>query len=326
MPLLVGRRLFVVLPAAVLALATAGIAAAANGGFTPQFAHSPNTHHTNTAYYVILGFTGAIFVIVESALALFIWKYRSRGRARTVEGFQLHGATRLEIVWTVIPVVILAVIATVIFIELPNITGAPASAANPLEITVEGHQFYWQFDYPNGTRTINDLYVPVGQVVELKVVSADVVHSWWIPQLNGKIQAIPGRTNHTWFRADRAGTYYGQCAELCGPYHAAMKARVIATSQADYRSFLSTQATQGLGKAEFQGACATCHGMQGQGGYGPALANNSLLTQKSGLEAIVRNGRGLMPPVGNTWNDAQVNALVQYAKSKIFKGASTSGG
>jgi cytochrome c oxidase subunit II len=326
MPLLVGRRLFVVLPAAVLALATAGIAAAANGGFTPQFAHSPNTHHTNTAYYVILGFTGAIFVIVESALALFIWKYRSRGRARTVEGFQLHGATRLEIVWTVIPVVILAVIATVIFIELPNITGAPASAANALEITVEGHQFYWQFDYPNGARTINDLHVPVDQNVELKVVSADVVHSWWIPQLQGKIQAIPGRTNHTWFRADRVGTYYGQCAELCGPYHAAMKARVIATSQADYRSFLSTQATQGLGKAEFQGACATCHGMQGQGGYGPALANNSLLTQKSGLEAIVRNGRGLMPPVGNTWNDAQVNALVQYAKSKIFKGASTSGG
>ena len=185
------------LPAAVLALATAGIAAAANGGFTPQFAHSPNTHHTNTAYYVILGFTGAIFVIVESTLALFIWKYRSRGRARTVEGFQLHGATRLEIVWTVIPVVILAVIATVIFIELPNITGAPASAANPLEITVEGHQFYWQFDYPNGTRTINDLYVPVGQVVELKVVSADVVHSWWIPQLNGKIQSAEEKVHGT---------------------------------------------------------------------------------------------------------------------------------
>jgi cytochrome c oxidase subunit 2 len=326
MPLLVGRRLFVVLPVATLALATAGIAAAANGGFTPQFAHSPNVEHTNTAYYVILGFTSAIFVVVETVLVLFIWRYRSRGRARTVEGLQLHGATKLETIWTVIPVIILAAIGTVVFIELPNITGAPASAANALEITVEGHQFYWQFDYPNGARTINDLHVPAGQDVELKVVSADVVHSWWIPQLQGKIQAIPGRTNHTWFRADRVGTYYGQCAELCGPYHEAMKARVIATSQADYQSFLNTQARRGLGKAEFQGVCATCHGMQGQGGYGPALANNSLLTQKSGLEAIVRNGRGLMPPVGNTWNDAQVNALVQYAKSKIFKGASTSGG
>jgi cytochrome c oxidase subunit II len=326
MPVLVGRRLFVVLPAAALALATAGIAAAANGGFTPQFAHSPNTQHTNTAYYVILGFTGAIFVIVEAALVLLIWRYRSRGRARTVEGFQLHGAAKLETIWTVIPVIILAVIGTVVFIELPNITGAPASAANPLEITVEGHQFYWQFDYPNGTRTINDLHVPVDRNVELKVVSADVVHSWWIPQLQGKIQAIPGRTNHTWFRADRVGTYYGQCAELCGPYHAVMKARVIATSQADYRAFLSTQATQGLGKAEFQGVCATCHGMQGQGGYGPALASSSLITQASGLENIVRNGRVRMPPVGNTWNAEQMQALLAYTKSHIYKGASTSGG
>jgi cytochrome c oxidase subunit II len=314
-----------VLPAVAFALATAGVAAAANGGFTPQFAHSPNTQHTNTAYYVILGFTGAIFVIVEVALVLLIWRYRSRGRARTVEGLQLHGATKLETIWTVIPVIILAVIGTVVFIELPSITGAPASAASTLEITVEGHQFYWQFDYPNGTRTINDLHVPVDRDVELKVVSADVVHSWWIPQLQGKIQAIPGRTNHTWFRADRVGTYYGQCAELCGPFHEAMKARVIATPLDEY-VVQREMATEQLGKAEFQGVCATCHGMQGQGGYGPALANNSLLTQKSGLEAIVRNGRGLMPPVGNTWNDAQVNALAQYAKSKIFKGASTSGG
>jgi len=315
-----------VLPALAAALVAAAAASAADGGFGPQHAHSPNVHHTNTAYWVIFAFTSAIFLVVEGALVTFIWKYRTGKRGREAEGQQVHGNTRLELIWTVVPVVILAVIGTVVFIELPNITGAPASAANALEITVEGHQFYWQFDYPNGARTINDLHVPVDQNVELKVVSADVVHSWWIPQLQGKIQAIPGRTNHTWFRADRVGTYYGQCAELCGPYHAAMKARVIATSQADYRAFLSTQATQGLGKAEFQGVCATCHGMQGQGGYGPALANNSLLTQKSGLEAIVRNGRGLMPPVGNTWNDAQVNALVQYAKSKIFKGASTSGG
>jgi mono/diheme cytochrome c family protein len=105
-----------------------------------------------------------------------------------------------------------------------------------------------------------------------------------------------------------------------------MKARVIATSQADYQSFLGTQASKSLGKAEFQGVCATCHGMQGQGGYGPALATNSLLTQKSGLEAIVRSGRGLMPPVGDTWNDAQLNALAQYTKAHVYKGASTSGG
>lgn len=309
-----------------VALAAAGVAAAANGGFTPPFAHSPNTHNTNTAYYVILGFTSAIFLIVETALVLFIWKYRSRGRARTAEGMQLHGNTRLEVIWTVIPVVIVAIIGTVVFIELPGISGAPASAANKLEITVEGHQFYWQFDYPNGARSINDLHVPVGQVVELKVVSADVVHSWWIPQLEGKIQSIPGRTNHTWFKADRVGTYYGQCAELCGPFHEAMKARVTVTSQADFQSYTSQQAAQALGKSEFQGVCATCHGMTGQGGYGPELDKNSLLTQAKGLEAIVRNGRGQMPPVGNTWNGEQIKALAAYTKAHVYKGASTSGG
>ena len=314
------------LPALAFALATAGVAAAANGGFTPEFAHSPNTHHTNTVYYVILGFTSVIFLIVESTLVIFIWKYRSRGRARTVEGHQLHGATKLEIIWTIVPVLILAAIGTVVFVELPSITGAPASAANRLQITVEGHQFYWQFDYPNGLRTINDLHVPVGEPVELKVISSDVVHSWWIPQLNGKIQAIPGRTNHIWFQADRAGTYYGQCAELCGPFHAAMKARVIATSQADFQSFLSSQTPADLGKAEYQGVCATCHGMQGQGGYGKVLSSSSLVTQQSALAQIVRNGRNKMPPVGNTWTDAQIAALAAYTKSHIYKGASTGGG
>jgi cytochrome c oxidase subunit 2 len=327
MPSLVRRKLVAVgLLVAAVALATAGAAAAANGGFSPQHAHSPNTHHINTAYWVIFGFTAAIFVAVEGALVSFIVKYRARGRARTDEGVQLHGHTRLEIVWTVIPVVILAVIATVIFIELPGIDGPSASAADALQIEVEGHQFYWQFDYPNGARSINDLYVPVGRQIELKVVSADVVHSWWIPQLEGKVQAIPGRTNDTWFKADRAGTYYGQCAELCGPFHAVMKARVIAVDDSGYTAYTTQQAAKDLGRTEFQGVCATCHGMQGQGGYGPALANNSLVTQARGLESIVRDGRGLMPPVGNTWNDAQMAALVKYTKAHVYKGASTSGG
>jgi cytochrome c oxidase subunit 2 len=324
----VRRKQLVVAALLVLAvaLATAGVAAAANGGFTPQYAHSPNTHRTNTVYYVVLGFTSAIFLIVEAALVLFIVKYRSRGRTRTVEGAQVHGNTRLELLWTVIPVLILAVIAAIVFVELPGIANAPASAASTLKIRVEGHQFYWQFDYPNGARSINDLHVPVDQDVDLEVVSADVLHSWWIPQLAGKLQAVPGRTNHTWFRADKTGTFYGQCAELCGPFHEAMKARVISESQADYRAFVGSQATRTLGRTEFQGVCATCHGMQGQGGYGPALSTNTLLTQRSSLAQIVRNGRNLMPPVGDTWTDEQIDALVKYTKAHIYKGASTSGG
>ena len=323
MPARVRRKLLLLMLVAVAVLATAGVAAAGNGGFAPVAPHSPNATRTDTAYYVILAFTGAIFVLVESLLVAFIWKYRSRGRARTVDGAQVHGHTRLELIWTVIPVIILCVIGLVVFYELPGISSAPA-AANPLRITVEGHQFYWQFDYPNGARSINDLHAPVGQVVDLDVVSPDVIHSWWIPALGGKIQAIPGRTNHFWFKADKEGTYTGQCAELCGLYHAKMEARVIVETSAQYTQFVtSAAAPQVLGKAEFQGVCATCHGMQGQGGYGPNLSTNPLLTQPAGLEAIVREGRNLMPAVGDTWTKAQMEALVQYAKAHVYKGAAS---
>jgi cytochrome c oxidase subunit 2 len=310
---------------ALTALATAGVAAAANGGFTPVTPHSPNAHNTTTAYYVVLGFTSAIFLAVEGALVYFIWRYRGGRRSRSMEGPQLHGNTRLELGWTVIPVVILAIIGSIIFIELPGIANAPAST-NPVRITVVGHQFYWEFLYPNGARSINDLHVPVDQVVDLSVRSGDVVHSWWIPQLAGKIQAIPGRTNHTWFKADQTGTYDGQCAELCGIYHALMDARVIVTSQADYTAYTSKTAATALGKTEFTGVCATCHGMQGQGGYGPPLASNSEITQISGLMPLLRNGSANMPPVGDDWTEAQIQALVDYTKAHIYKGASTSGG
>ncbi|MBV8479688.1 MAG: cytochrome c oxidase subunit II [Actinobacteria bacterium] len=319
------RKLTIFVLVAVAVLAAAGVAEAANGGFTPVTPHSPNANHINTAYYVILGFTGAIFLLVEGALAVFIVKYRRRGRSRTADGAQVHGNTRLELIWTVAPVLILAAIGTVVFLELPKISNAPA-ASNPIHITVEGHQFYWQFDYPNGARTIGSLYVPVDRVVDLKVVSDDVIHSWWIPALGGKIQAIPGRTNHTWFEANDPGTYTGQCAELCGVYHAAMAARVVAESTSAYAHDTSVPvATANLGRAEFTGVCATCHGMTGHGGYGPNISDNSLLTQKSGLSGLVTKGLGLMPPVAIAWTPAQYDALAAYVEAHVFKGASSGG-
>jgi cytochrome c oxidase subunit II len=328
----VRRKLPFLVFAVLVALATAGVAAAANGGFTPVTPQSPNASHTQTAYYVILGFTAAIFVVVESLLVVFVVKYRRRGRPRAAEGAQVHGHTRLELIWTVIPVLILCAIGIVVFLELPNIDGAPA-ASDPIHITVEGHQYYWQFDYPNGARSIGTMHAPVGQVVELKVVSPDVIHSWWIPALGGKVQAIPGRTNHLWFQAKRAGSYSGQCAELCGVFHASMRATVAAESQQAYERYVSTTARQTIGQQEWSGVCATCHGNLGQGGYGPAIANNTLLTQPSALEGILRNGftgsQGAMPPVGNTWTQAQISALVSYVRKHIYKAApagATSGG
>jgi cytochrome c oxidase subunit II len=326
----VRRKLPSLVLAVLVALATAGVAAAANGGFTPVEPASPNAHHIQHAYYLILGFTAAIFVLVEALLVVFIIKYRSRGRSRAVEGAQVHGHTRLELIWTAFPVVILAIIAGVVFYELPSIRSAPA-AANPIHITVEGHQYYWQFDYPNRARSIGTLHVPAGAVVDLKVVSPDVIHSWWIPALGGKIQAIPGRINHTWFQAE-PGSYEGQCAQLCGVFHASMGATVQAGSQQAYEHYLATW-QETIGKQIWNGVCATCHGNLGQGGYGPAIANNTLLTQPAALDGIVRHGftgsQGAMPPVGDTWSKEEFDALAAYVRKNIYKAAplgATSGG
>lgn len=327
------RKLLSLVPVVLVALATAGVAAAGNGGFAPVAPASPNATHIQHAYFLILGFTAAIFLLVESLLVIFIVKYRSRGRSRAVEGAQVHGHTRLELMWTAGPVVILAIIAGFVFYELPNITPAPA-AANPIHVTVEGHQYYWQFDYtdtPDRARSIGTLHVPAGAVVDLKVVSPDVIHSWWIPALGGKIQAIPGRNNHTWFKA-QPGSYDGQCAELCGALHASMDATVLAGSQQAYQHYLATW-HETIGKQIWNGVCATCHGNLGQGGYAPAIANNSLLIQPNALAGIVHNGftgtQGSMPPVGDTWTREELDGLAAYVKKNIYKPApagGTSGG
>jgi cytochrome c oxidase subunit 2 len=327
----VRRKLSTFVLAVLAALATAGVATATNGGLTPVQPASPNAHHIVTTYWVIVGFTGFIFFLVEGLLIAFVWKYRSRGRPRTVEGPQVHGQTRLEMIWTVIPVIILAVIAAVVFAFLPKIANAPAST-NPIHITVEGHQFYWQFDYtdsPNEARSVNTLYVPVGAVVDLKVIATDVIHSWWIPALGGKIQAIPGRVNHTWFMAEKAGTYPGQCAELCGVYHASMLGRVVAESQAEYDAYINSKAAATIGEQTWSGVCATCHGNLGQGGYGPNIASNSVIVQPAALTRILRYGVsgtiGAMPPVGDTWTPAQIHALVAYTTKHIYTGPPVGG-
>ncbi|MGZ4289101.1 MAG: cytochrome c oxidase subunit II [Gaiellaceae bacterium] len=315
------RKLPTLVLAVLVALATAGVAAATNGGLTPVEPASPNATHIQHAYYLILGLTAGIFLLVESLLVVFVWKYRSRGRPRAVEGAQVHGHTRLELIWTVFPVVILAIIAAFVFYELPSIDSAPA-AADPIHITVEGHQYYWQFDYPGGARSIGTMHVPSGAVVDLRVVSPDVIHSWWIPALGGKIQAIPGRTNHTWFQATKQGSFEGQCAELCGVFHASMLATVQSGSQQAYRHYLATW-NETIGKQVWNGVCATCHGNLGQGGYGPAIANNTLLKQAAGLNVIIRQGftgsTGTMPPVGATWTNQEISALDAYVKKHIYK-------
>jgi cytochrome c oxidase subunit 2 len=315
--------------ACLLAAAAAGTALADdNAGFGPVEPESPNADRISDAYWLIFAITAGIFVIVAGALVLFIIRFRSRGRARSVDGPQIRGNTNLEIAWTVVPVLILAAIVGFVLYQLPGIQDVPsASAGNRVDVRVTGRQYYWQFDYPGGAVSYDRLVVPVDRVVYLTVVSPDVIHSWWIPSLGGKIDAIPGRTNHTWFQAKRPGVFRGQCAELCGLEHASMRAVVEAVSEGEYRRFLASHRPENaavVGHEGFESVCAKCHGPQGEGDYGVALRNNPILSDTETLESMIRGGRRVgtkvMPAVGADWSDAQMQGVVRYLQQNLAPG------
>jgi cytochrome c oxidase subunit 2 len=318
----VRRKTLVLVLALGAALALACVAYAGNGGFAPETPHSPNASRINDSYKWIAIFTAAIFVLVEGSLLWFVFRYRRRGRPRTTEGPQIHAHTRLELIWTVIPVLILAVVASFVFYKLPGIKDVPSAQAEggPLRIKIDAHQFYWQFTYPNGTISIDELHAPVNRTVRVDITSHDVVHSWWIPELGGKFDAVPNQRTHTWFKADRIGTYKGRCGEFCGVFHAEMAARVLIESKDEYDAWVLHQAPQNLGRSEWIGVCAKCHGPQGEGDFGPKISNNSILVQVQGLEQLLESGKGKMPPVARGWSDRQFRALEQYLESVVYKG------
>jgi cytochrome c oxidase subunit 2 len=305
------------------ALVLAAIAAADNGGFLPADPSSPNAQGITDLYIFVLAFTGAIFVLVEGALLLFVIRYRRGKRARTVDGPQIHGATRLEIIWTILPVLILAAIGGFVFYKLPGIANAPeAGAAGETTIVVEGHQYYWQFRYPNGAVSVGTMVAPADTVVHETVVTPlnDVNHSWWVPRFGAKIDAIPGKTNHTWFKAP-VGEYVARCAELCGIQHAKMEGVVRVVPRAEYEAFIAERRTAEveLGKETFDAVCRVCHRLD-ERYIGPPLVDNPVLADRQGLETLLRNGKRLMPPVGTGWTDEQMDALYAYTKTLVSDG------
>jgi cytochrome c oxidase subunit 2 len=163
------------------------------------------------------------------------------------------------------------------------------------------------------------MVVPLNRVVTLDVTSPDVAHSWWVPALGGKIDAIPGRVNHTWFEAAE-GDYDALCGDLCGIQHTMMLASVHVVPRAGYEQFITARAANAagadLGKEEYQHVCAVCHRLD-TAYVGPALGQNPLLTHAKALATILRQGVGRMPAVGSDWSDDQITALVAYAKTIV---------
>lgn len=304
--------------AAVGALALAVPAMADNAGLTPVEPHSPNAEAINTSFYLVLAITAVVFVLVQASLILLVIRYRRGKRPRDAEAPQIHGHTRLEIGWTVVPVLILVFIAGFVFSKLPEIEDTPsaqaAPAADTLHVEVQGRQFYWQFTYPDGSITYDTLVVPAGRVVELEVTAPDhdVIHSWWIPALGGKMDAIPGQTNRTWFRADE-GEYIGRCTEFCGIQHGAMTATVRAVPEEQFETELA-RLTEALGTQAFAAVCAKCHNLEGPQFIGPNLRGNARLADRASLASLLEQGFGKMPAVGRGWSERQIDALFDHVE------------
>jgi cytochrome c oxidase subunit II len=320
--------------AAVAAVLIAGLAlvcapfAAAGQGFSPPSPTTPSGEAIRGLYWFVFAICAVVFVLVESALVLFIIRFRRRRTtAADAEGPQIHGNTRLEIIWTLIPALILVVIAVVVLARVPAVEAEDDDAR---VVRVEAHQFYWQYVYEDEGRmvSVDRLVLPVDQPVRLRLTSLDVDHSWWVPELTGKRDAIPGRTTTLNFTPEKIGTYQGKCAELCGALHAVMPTEVEVVTPERFRQFLDNRADQTagdaqleLGKETFDSVCADCHGPEGQGDYGPPIQGNGTLTNREALAELLDDGlntpetEGYMPGAGRGWPDFQIDALIAYVQS-----------
>ena len=261
----------------------------------------PVSRNQATLFYILFWVGAVVFVLVEGALIYAVIRYRRRPNQG--DPVQVHGNTRLEIIWTVVPALILivAVVPTVDGIFFAANSPIP-TAQGGLEVDVIGHQWWFEFRYENPNNPqeqivfANELHIPVGEPVNIRLDSVDVIHSFWVPKLAGKVDMVPNNDNGMWLQADEPGVFFGQCAEFCGVSHANMKFKLIAESREDFDAWLAGQAatapesTDPLaveGQELFKSAgCQGCHATKsimnlGDGGkrlrgrVGPNLAHVS---------------------------------------------------
>lgn len=297
---------------------------------------------------LVLGITGAIFLVVAGLLIYVLLRFRARptGADARQEPPQIYGSNQIELSWTVIPILIVVVLflATTRVIFSTEKAQKPASA---LDVTVIGHQFWWEYRYPKlGIVTANELHIPISDPNHptptfLTMTSADTDHSFWMPQLAGKMDLIPNKVNEMWIDPPVAGLYLGQCAQYCGTQHAKMLLRVYADSPAQFAAWVASQqkpAATGLsdanaaaGEAVFQhNACISCHTVAGTvatGRFGPDLthvgsrdtiASGAVPNNPANIRAFVDDPAHfkpgvLMPPMH--LNDHDLDLVTAYLTS-----------
>lgn len=289
------------------------------------------------SFWIMIG----IFLVVAGVQVAAVIRFRERkGQERELPP-QVEGNTFLEIMWTIVPILLLAVLGVV------TVSGsfALAQLAPPgkaVIVQVTGHQYWWAFNYPQtGVTTANDLHIPVGKKIDLELTSADVMHAFWVPRLGGKTDLVPGRTNYMWLEASKPGIYTGQCAEFCGTGHADMRLIVDAQTPAQYAAWVQSMKhpqhsvpTSGLAKQgylDFQSAgCFACHTVGGTSYAGvvgpnltnlatrPMIAGNLLKNTPANLAAWLKNPPGVKPGAlmpNLHLSSSKIKALVAYLDS-----------
>jgi cytochrome c oxidase subunit II len=224
-----------------------------------------------------------IFVLVMGLLLYAAVRFRARPGAPDPK--PIHGHTGLEVAWTIAPAIILALVAVPTVVTIYKTQGAAPPGA--MQVQVIGHQWWWEFKYPDlGIVTANEMHVPKGQTVYVRINSADVLHSFWFPAIGGKRDAVPTHDNHIWFTPSEAGTFPGQCGEFCGMSHGNMKMKLMVEEPAQFQAWVANQkappvtpdslSLAGHGKTVFsRSACIACHTVQGvsPGIIGPNLTH-----------------------------------------------------
>lgn len=292
----------------------------------------------------VLSITGGIFVVVGGLLAYVIVRFRDRGdKDDDREPAQIYGSTQIELAWTVIPILIVVVL----FLTTARMIFAIQDAPKPpdaMDVTVVGHQFWWEFRYPKlGIVSANELHVPLSsdsqpEPTYLKLLSADVDHSFWVPQLAGKTDLIPNHENMTWIDPKHAGLYVGQCAQFCGVEHAKMLLRVYVDTPEQFAAWVKDQQQPGVqdpavaaGRRVFETqACMNCHTVRGTaatGHFGPDLthlmsrstiAAGAALNTKENLREWIKDPDSIKPGSlmpAMQLNDQQLDEITAYLET-----------
>lgn len=307
--------------------------------FPPQASEAAGS--VDQLYIYLVAVSIFFSVLIFGLVAFFSIKYRRKSESERPA--EIHGHNTLELIWTLIPLVIVMSFFAWGFSIYYNHFRAPSNA---LEVFVVGKQWMWKLQHPSGPREINELHVPIGHPVKLTITSEDVIHSFYVPAFRIKMDAVPGRYTRTWFKATKAGTYHIYCAEYCGTEHSRMIGWIHVMEQADYQKWLSERmgtdvkfdpTTTPLSRGEqiFQKyRCFACHHPQ-SGALGPDLTRvfgstvqltdgKTVTADEAYIQESIRNPTAkvvqgyapLMPTYENILTQEQIYDVIQYLKTQ----------